>query len=307
MPFAAYLTSLRTHLQMGRLERAGVMRELSTHLEDRTLELMDRGLSREEAVAEAARRFGDPRAIASELSSVHNQGTWREVGLSALPHLLVAALFASHRWLELEWLGLSLLVAAGVSAFGWARGRPLWTYPWLGYALFPFLLVGTVSLATLGQATWSILTRDYMPTSPLSWAIGLSLGILGVVLVCYLLVWVSKRDWLHASLLILPVPILSLSLLAFDRGTFVRLDEADSQTGLLFLFVALAVGVVVRLKDRSLKLGVLAASLPVGFLLIAGALDADLRTSLAVLLSLPAVVLVLSPLLFSLDASEESE
>ncbi|MBI4236076.1 MAG: hypothetical protein HY688_01800 [Chloroflexi bacterium] len=302
-----YLDTLRAHLRLGTSARTGIVRELATHLEDSTQELMDNGLSREEAATEAARRFGNPRTIAAALSLVHNQGTWPEVALSALPHLLVALLFATHRWLQLEWLGLAVVLAAGVSAVGWIRGRPQWVYAWLGYALFPFLLAGAVSMVTLGQAAWSIVARGYTPTSPLSWAIGLGLSFLGVVLGCYLLVWISRRDWLHASLLVLPIPALSVSLLALDRGTYAHLEQADVQTALLFVLVAGVVAMAVRVGDRLLKAAFLAVSLPLGFLLISGALDADPRVTLAVVLSLPALLLVLSPLLFSLGMPEGSD
>lgn len=298
--FTPYLDALRGHLHLGAATEASVLRELSTHLEDRTHEFMERGLPRNEAVAEATRTFGNPQRIAAALSFVHNQGTWQEVGLSALPHLLVALLFASHRWLEVEWLLGALLLTAGVGAIGWLRKRSLWAYPWMGFALFPVLLAGTVSLASLGHATWSVLAWGYTPTSPLSWIVGLTLSVLGVVLVAYLVVWVSRRDWVHAALLVMPIPVLSVALLAFDRGGYARLEEADTQTALLFVLVALSVGLFVRVASRPLKAGILGGSLPLAFLISSPLLEGELRVTIALLLSLPAVLLVLTPFLPSL-------
>ncbi len=305
--FDTSLEALRSRLRTGAATRSSVLRELSNHLEDHTSELMrQRGLSREEASTEALRTFGDLKEIASDLSFVHNQGTWRETALSALPHLVVALLFASHQWLEPVWLGAALLLTGSMSALGWRMGRPIWMYPWLGYTIFPFLLAGTVSIATMGYGIWAIVAHGYTPTNPMSWVLGMGLGVVGITLISYLLIWVSHRDWTHAALLVLPIPFLSVALLAFDRGTYTRLEEADIQTGLLFMFVALAVGVVVRLGDRTMKISLIGASLPIGFLLSSGALETELRALIAMLLSLPALLLVLAPYLLSLGAPSPS-
>jgi hypothetical protein len=280
---------------------------LSDHLEDRANELVAKGLSPEDATAEAVRAFGNAEEIASELSLIHNQGAWRDAALSALPHLIAAALFAFHHWLDPLWLAGAFALIAAMTAIGWRRGRPLWMYSWLGYALFPFLLAGTLSVATVGHAVWTILTEGYSPTNPVSWALGIGLGVLGITLISYLLIWVSQRDWTHAALLVLPIPFLAVSLLAFDRGTYTRLEEADTQTAVLFAFVAFAVAIVVRLGDRLLKIGIIAASLPIGFLLSSNALEADLRFLMAALLSLPALLLVLAPLVLSLGAATHDD
>lgn len=298
--FDSHLDALRARLRTGSATREDVLRELSDHLEDRTVELEEQqGLSREEARAEATRVFGDAQQIASDLSFVHNQGSWREVLFSILPHLLAALLFASHRWLEPEFLIVAFGLAIGVSGVGWRRGKPIWMYPWLGYALFPFLLAGTISVATVGHAVWSIISQGYTPTNPLSWGLGIGLGVLGVVLISYLLIWTGRRDWVHAALLVLPIPFLAVSLLAFDRGTFTGLEEADAQTAILFVFVAFAVGVVVRIGDRLLKIGLITASLPIGFLLSSRTMESDVRIALVVLLSLAAILLVAAPFLIS--------
>lgn len=298
--FDSHLEALRARLRTGSAAREDVLRELSDHLEDRTVELeAQHGLSHEEARIEAARVFGDAQEIASDLSFVHNQGSWREVFFSALPHLLTALLFASHRWLEPELLIAAFTLALGVSGVGWRHGKPIWMYPWLGYALFPFLLAGTISVATLGNAIWSIVTQGYTPTNPLSWGLGIGLGVLGIALISYLLIWTGRRDWVHAALFVLPIPFLAVSLLAFDRGTYTGLEETATQTAILFVFVAFAVGIVVRVGDRLLKIGLIAASLPIGFLLSSSAMEPDIRIALVILLSLAAALLVAAPFLMS--------
>ena len=294
-----YLSSLRSHLRTGAATRSSVLRELADHLEDRTDELVKRGLTREEASAEAGRRFGDPQAIGSELTLVHNQGSWFAAGMTAAPHLLAAALFVSHRWLEFQLLAPALLLVAAVSALGWWRRLPTWAYPWLGYLLFPFLLGGTVSAVTLGHAVWSIAARGYTPTDPWVWALGGLLGIVGIGLTAYLLVWVTRRDWVQATLLVLPVPVLAVALLAYERGAFSTLAEADNQAATLMVCVGAVSIIVTRMADRLIKISLIAAALPIGFLVTTRALELETRLLLALLLSLPALLLAIAPAMVS--------
>ena len=105
----------------------------------------------------------------------------------------------------------------------------------------------------------------------------------------------------------MPLALLAIALLAFDRGEYVRLEQAGAQTALLFLVVALAVGLSIRLSDRLLKIGVIAAALPVGFLFTSSAMDLNLRILVAAALSLPALLLVLAPLFVSEDEAEDYE
>ena len=260
---------------------------------------MKGGLTREEAYAEAARRFGDPRTIGAELSVVHNQGTWATAAMTAAPHLLAAGLFASHRWLELQMLVPALLLVAAVSAVGWRKRLPTWVYPWLGYLLFPLLLAGTVSAVALGHAVWSIAARGYTPTDPWGWAFGGLIGVTGIVLSAYLLVWASRRDWVQATLLALPIPVLAVALFVYERGAFSSLAEADNQAAFLMIFVAAVSAIVIRLVERLLKIALIATALPIGFLLTTSSLDPGLRALLAFVLSLPALLLVVMPAITS--------
>ena len=285
---STFLASLRNHVQTGAETRRVVLRELSDHLEDRTVELMDRGLPQQEAIDEAMRSFGNPRTIGAELSTIHNQGTLADAALSAAPHLMIASLFATHRWLSPEWLFGAFIVVIGFSVAGWLMHRAAWVYSWLGYAIFPLVLVGTVSIATLAYSAWSVVARGASPTDPWVWLLGIAVGVSSVILSAYLLVWVGKRDWVSGALLMLPVPLLSLALLAFDQGTF----AADRDGAILFGFAAFSVAVVVRVSDRLVKIGLLGATLPIGFLLIAQSIAVEVRFAVALLASLPALLAV---------------
>ena len=78
------------------------------------------------------------------------------------------------------------------------------------------------------------------------------LGIASVSLGAYLLIWVSRRDWVQASLLVLPVPALAVAMFAYGRGEFSTLTQADSQAAVLMIFVA-AVSAIVMPNAAAIK------------------------------------------------------
>ena len=87
------------------------MREYSTHLEDKCKELEDSGLSEEEANETATQLLGPPNLLAKQISEVYSQGSWKQAIFAALPHLLIALLFALRWWQHTIWLsGIVLLV-----------------------------------------------------------------------------------------------------------------------------------------------------------------------------------------------------
>src|SRR4030042_1474619 len=73
---------------------------------------------------------------------VYSQGSWRQAFFAALPHLLVAALFAMRCWKNTFWLIGMLIAIAGSVIYGWCRGKPAWLFPWLGYCLIPVMAGG---------------------------------------------------------------------------------------------------------------------------------------------------------------------
>jgi len=62
-----YLTRIRSELDVSPSRAKEVIAEARCHLEARVREFEGRGLSREQAVAEAVRGFGEPQAVAAEL------------------------------------------------------------------------------------------------------------------------------------------------------------------------------------------------------------------------------------------------
>ena len=98
-----YFNSLKNHLRLDPTTESDLMRELHAHIEDESHELEESGLSEQEAIETATQFLGSPRVIAKQMYEVHSQGSWRQALFAALPHFLIAALFALHWWQSLVW------------------------------------------------------------------------------------------------------------------------------------------------------------------------------------------------------------
>ena len=303
---ATPIHALTTHILIRIRARRGVLRELADHIEDHSSRLQERGLDPVEAQEQAVRAFGDAHSMADQIERIRNRGGWPDVAMSAVPSLFVAFLFATHRWLEPEWIAGAAAVALAIGVLGVYRfQRHAWTYSWLGYALFPVLLISMVSLGTTAHAAWSVVAGGYEARDPLSWIVGSGLGIAGIVMIVMLLSWLSHKDWVHGVLVVLPIALLSVTLLAFDRGVYASIVEAEAQNAALFGAFAVVIAAAVRMTDRVLKVGLLAACLPLGFLSISGGMDIGLRIIVTAALSLPALLLILAPYVVALRETDE--
>ena len=101
-----YLNSVRENLRLDLSAEKQVISELETHIEDELQELREAGLSEEEAVSTCVRLLGSARIVARQIYEAHNQGTWRQALLAAMPHLLFGLMFALNWWWGLGWLTL---------------------------------------------------------------------------------------------------------------------------------------------------------------------------------------------------------
>ena len=303
-PIHALTSQVLTKIQ----SRRNTLRELADHIEDHSSTLRERGVEPTEARAQAVRAFGDARTVAAQVERIRNQGSWTDVAMSAFPSLFVAFLFVTNRWLDLEWIAGAAVVAIVISALGVYRfGRRAWVFSWLGYALFPVLLISMVSLGTTAHAAWSVLSGGYEARDPLSWVLGIGLGIAGLVVIVALMAWLSRKDWIHAMLVLLPMALLSVAILAFDRGVYTTIEQAAAQNAVLFGAFAIVVATAVRMTDRLFKIGLMAASLPLGFLLISGSIDIGLRIIVTAALSIPALLLIIAPYVVTLQEPDTDE
>lgn len=241
-----YTDSLKDYLRLDTTIEGNVVRELNAHLEDKSHELIESGLSEEEATATAAKLLGSPRIVAKQMYEVYSQGSWRQALFAALPHLLVAALFAMHFWQNTFWLVGMLGAITGAVIYGWCHGKPAWLFPWLGYCLIPVIAVGILLIYLPGGWVWFAATA-YVP--------------LALLVIFSVTKQTIRKDWLFASLMLLPIPIVLSWMLALELEDKLiwqeQLFEFASLIALSFAVLALTVATFIRIRQRWAKVGAL--------------------------------------------------
>jgi hypothetical protein len=146
---------------------------------------------------------------------------------------------------------MALILTLATTVYGWWHGKPDWIFSWLGYTLLPVLVLGVVLLYL--PRFWSLLALlVYFPLA-LWWLFRL-------------IVVTSKRDWLFSSLMLLPLPIIAGWFLAISPDgqltpySFEQLNFFAPWIGASFIALALTIAVFIRLRQRLLRIGLLAAS-----------------------------------------------
>ena len=241
-----YLNRFKASLKIDHTIRDGVAEELYTHLEDRTQELEEKGLSREEASKIAVQSLGSPELIAEQIYETHAQGSWKEAIFSALPHLLVALLFTSYYWRNIIYVSIILALIVGIAIYGWQRGKPIWLFPWLGYYLMP-VVVSAILLLSLPQGWGWIAALIYIP--------------LALFVFIHIVRQTARRDWLYASLMLAPMLVTFTWFSSLGRGNELLASDwiVRLQTNALWIvisFIALAAATIafIRLKQRRYKI-----------------------------------------------------
>ena len=242
-----YLNRFKASLQIDRTIRDGVAEELYTHLQDKSRELEKTGLSKEEAARIAVQSLGSPELIAQQIYETHAQGSWKEAFFSALPHFLVALLFASYYWQNVAFLSIILTLTVGIAIYGWHQGKPIWLFPWLGYYLMPVVVTG-ILLLNLPQGWGWIAALIYIP--------------LALFAFIYIVRQTARRDWLYASLMLAPMPVIFGWFFTIGTGSEFLVSDiwiARLQTKapwIVISFIALAAATIgfIRLKPRRYKI-----------------------------------------------------
>ncbi len=306
----SYLSSLGQGLRIDPEKRREVVDEVRAHMEERSSELQDQGLSGDAAMAQVFTATGDPRGLAKTFYSVHAPGSWRDILLAVVPHLALAGIFAFHLWTDLFWVVVAATGATLIAVLAWRRGSPQWTYPWLGYALAVPALTWALATAAIGYGAWMWVTGH-----PLPLGVPLYLGIALYIPVSFVLILrVARRavrhDWLLVSLAVLPIPFFTawLFLLHWHGGVLIpdkaRALATDSQSAVLFLAVAATTALYMKIGHRSWRMFLVLLSAPALVALAMITYQSETRP-LAVVIGIPATVaFLLSPLL--LDPSGES-
>jgi hypothetical protein len=246
-----YLQNLQKHLSLDPTSETEVIRELEAHVEDSCQEMQNAGLPEDEALEKCLKLLGSAKAVARQMYEAHNQGTWRQALLAAMPHLFFAIMFALKWWMGITWLPVMFAVVLAIGFYGWCHGKPSWLFPWLSYSLLPVIAAG-VSLLYL-PAAWSWVTLVlYIP---------LVLWLLSFITIKFM-----KRDWLYSALMLLPASTFVGWFLAAEQNTSFSSIKIDILynfalwKGLTFMVFAVSVTLFMRLRQRWLRIVALITS-----------------------------------------------
>jgi len=246
-----YLENIRYNSKLNRADETELISELETHIEDKLRELTESGLSPEEAIKTCLGEMGSTRLVARQIYEAYSQGSWRQVLMASLPHLLFGLLFALNWWQYPLWVSVLLVLTLATAVYGWWHDKPTWAFSWLGYSLIPVLAVGILLLYL--PRGWSLLALPlYFPLA-LWWLFRI-------------IVQTTRRDWLFSSLMLLPLPIIIGWFLAVSPTgkltdfSLPRVYGFAPWIGMSFIALALTIGAFIRVRQRWLRIGLLAAS-----------------------------------------------
>jgi hypothetical protein len=248
---AQYLESIRSIAKLENSDETGVMSELEAHIEDKLQELTESGLTEEEAVRTCLGQMGSTKLVARQIYETYSQGTWKQVLLASMPHLIFGLLFVLNWWQYPGWLSIVLVLILATTVYGWSHGKPTWIFSWLGYSLIPVLTVGLTLLYI--PKGWSLLLLPvYFPLA-LWWLFRI-------------IIQTTRRDWLFSSLMLLPLPIIIGWFLAVSPSG--KITEYSLQRvcyfapwiGLSFIALGLTIAAFIRLRQRWLRVSLLATS-----------------------------------------------
>ncbi len=241
-----YLNRFKAGLHIDQTVREGVAQELYTHLEEKTQELEEQGLSRDEASKIAVQSLGSPELIAEQMYETHAQGSWKEALISASPHFLVALLFSSYYWQNMVYPSIILALTVGIAIYGWRRGKPIWLFPWLGYYLLPVVVSGILLLSLPAGWGW-MAALLYIPAA--------------LFVFVHIMRQTARRDWLYASLMLAPMLVTFAWFSSLGVGNELLASDwaARLQANALWIvvsFIGLAAATVafIRVKQRRHKI-----------------------------------------------------
>lgn len=306
-----YLETLERRLHLEPSERDEILVELESHIEDRTQELIDEGKSSDEAVRDALSGLGSYHVLAKQFYEVHTRGSWYHTALAVFPHLLLAFTYAFHLWKNPVWVSAMLAVAVGTSVVGWRKGRPRWTYPWLGYSLVAPIVSWGLAMSAVGYGAWGVLTQGTLPLSiPIYIASFVYIGF-SLWLVIRFVSRVARPDWVMASLAVLPMPFLGYWFFFFynwgfaDRDNVKQLREVDSSVAVVFMIIAVATAVFYRISKRLIRVALLVITAPSLVVLAWMSVQGGRGYMAVFIFAVVSMAVLLSPALFDLKDNRE--
>lgn len=302
-----YLEEVRLHLHLDPRTETRVMKELTAHFEEKLADLEDQGVPVPEATRTALSSFGDARNISRLMYEAYSRGSWSETLFSCQPHLIIAALFATHVWRSPVLLGTAFAAIVIIALLGLRNGSSPWMYSWVGYAVLPLIVLSYVSIDPVAQAFTFLFKGHGTPLPPLRLLVVVGVLAVTIWLVSVTAVSVARRDWILLSLMLLPLPVLGLWLVNMSQSVGsitqallsieARFSRWDGAMADFFLTLGVTTAFFVRVRQRAIKVGAIIAFGVIGGAFAARNIWGDLgfiRLS-AVLLSL--VVILIVPLL----------
>lgn len=296
----SYLEEVRSQLHLDPATEVQVLRELGGYLREKVADLKEEGFSDREASRLAMESCGEPKVLAQKIYEAHSKGSWVEAMMACLPHFIVAGLFILGLWQNM----LLVIVVEGlivcVTLYGWRHGKPGWLYPWVGYSLAPLIVGGYISWPTLKQTGAFILwERGSLPNT---W---LLLGVCGLFvfslwIIIRTTIRVVRRDWILASLMLMPLPIIGEWLFGLRKlDTIFDVAGVDASHALnmpmstALVVLGITSAAFIRLRQRKMKVGALIVLGSLAFAVLASHLQRDL--------SFPTLLAPFLPLTFLLS------
>ncbi len=258
-PVREYLYDVRAHLHLAPARQKQILGELYTHFQEEIKELQKKyRIDEQEAARRAVHSFGRAREVARLMDEAYGKSSWTDTLMIGLPHFLMAYLFGAHLWDHHGVLLTVFLSILGVTLFGWWRGKPGWLYSWIGYSILPILVIVYTTRSVPGE-TISLLASGQAPF--------LNTAMLVVLFIFYACVgWflvttmmrVVKRDWLLASLMLVPIPLVACWLVNIEKAGSLWSLNGLYQWDSLMAFCLLVIGITtltfMRLRERHLKI-----------------------------------------------------
>ena len=302
-----YLDEVRTHLHLDPGTERRVITEMRAHFQEKMSDLQDQGMPEEDATREALASFGEARSIARMMYEAYSEGSWTEVLISCQPHLIVAALFATHIWRSPLLLSAAFAAIVVIALLGWRKGAPNWRYSWFSYAVVPLLILSYVSMDPVAR-TISFLTQGQGSPASLWHLAALAVLYIGTLwLISSTAVTVARQDWILVSLMLLPLPVLGIWIITVTQSGGVLLDALRSlevrfskwDTAMAYFFVVLGAttAVFVRVRQRALKVATVIAVGIVGGAAAAGSIWGELGLFKLVAVSVSLLLFLMIPLL----------
>ena len=302
-----YLSDLGRQLHLRPGEEREILHELQAHIEDKTSELIEAGVSSDEALDHALKDLGTSERIAQEFYQVHSRGSWYHTVLAVLPHILLSVMFAFHLWTTPAWVAFMLAVVLIIGVLGWRKGRPRWTYPWLGYCLVVPIVSWGLAMSAVAYGAWSVITRGFLPLGIPIYFVSFAYVAFSLWVVIKIVSRAARPDWIMASLAGLPIPFLAYWFFYFyNRSDFPRSEASvDSSAAIVFLVLAAITAIFFRIGKRLVRVGLLAITAP--SMVVLAWFSYQGGTGYVALFSFSAISLavLLSPALFDLKEDHD--